>query len=134
MAEAGRVLRELPSPHLTRATKSRRRKSRNWKAQRTICGFIAIPEPRAAQLSAGRLRLDPDLDFVIHEEGAIELTEAGFRRMLQAHSAGFNAVIGIGSREVLRLPAPKLGHAPSADGSGKQSTRDVPSLSRLTFD
>ena len=74
-------------------------------------------EPRAAQLSAGRLRLDPDLDFVIHEEGAIELTEAGFRRMLQAHSAGFNAVIGIGSREVLRLPAPKLGHAPSADGS-----------------
>jgi hypothetical protein len=71
-------------------------------------------EPRAAQLSAGRLRLDPDLDFVIHEEGAIELTEAGFRRMLQAHSAGFNAVIGIGSREVLRLPAPKLGHAPSA--------------------
>jgi len=74
-------------------------------------------EPRATQLSAGRLRLDPDLDFVIHEEGAIELTEAGFRRMLQAHSAGFNAVIGIGSREVLRLPAPKLGHAPSADGS-----------------
>jgi hypothetical protein len=74
-------------------------------------------EPRAALPSAGRLRLDPDLDFVIHDDGVIELTEAGFRRMVQAHSAGLNAVIGIDSREVLRLPAPKLGHAPCAAGS-----------------
>ena len=36
---------------------------------------------------------------------------------MQANSAGLNAVIGIDSREVLRLPAPKLGHAPSAAGS-----------------
>ena len=47
----------------------------------------------------------------------IELTEAGFRRMVQAHSAGLDVVIGVDSREVLRLPAPKLGHAPCATGS-----------------
>ena len=79
--------------------------------------MVSSAEPRATLPSAGRLSLDPDLDFIIHGEGATELTEAGFRRMRQAHSAGFNAVIGIGSREVLRLPPPKLGHAPSADGS-----------------
>ena len=119
MAEAGRVLRELsisapypcrPNPVGASSVTGRRSEQQSVVSSRSA-------EPRAAQLSAGRLRLDPDLDFVIHEEGAIELTEAGFRRMLQAHSAGFNAVIGIGSREVLRLPAPKLGHAASADGS-----------------
>jgi hypothetical protein len=64
-----------------------------------------------------RIRLDPNLDFVVHDGGMIELTEAGFRRMVQAHSAGLDAVIGVDSREVLRLPAPKLGHAPCADES-----------------
>jgi hypothetical protein len=62
--------------------------------------------------SVDRIRLDPDLDFVVHDDGVIELTEAGFRRMVHAHSAGFDAVIGVGKRDVLRLPAPKLGHAP----------------------
>lgn len=112
MAEAGRVLRELsisapypcrPNPVGASSVTGRRSEQ-------------SVVSSRSAGLRL-RLRLDPDLDFVIHDEGAIELTEAGFRRMLQAHSAGFNAVIGIGSREVLRLPAPKLGHAPSADGS-----------------
>jgi hypothetical protein len=37
----------------------------------------------------------------------IELTEAGFRRMGQAHSAGLDAVIEIDKREVLRFPAAK---------------------------
>src|SRR5262245_26698203 len=37
--------------------------------------------------------------------------------MVQAHSAGLDAVIAIDRREVLRLPAPKLGHVPCAAGS-----------------
>jgi hypothetical protein len=69
-------------------------------------------QPRVAMPSVDRIRLDPDLDFVVHDDGVIELTEAGFRRMVHAHSAGFDAVIGVGKRDVLRLPAPKLGHAP----------------------
>jgi hypothetical protein len=73
-------------------------------------------EPRAALPSADHLPLDPDLDFIVHAEGVIELTEAGFRRMVQAHSAGLDAVIEVDRREVLRLPAPKLGHAPCAAG------------------
>ena len=118
MAEAGRVLRELSisAPYPCRPNPVGASSVTGRRSEQSVVSSRSA-EPRAALLSAGRLRLDPDLDFVIHEEGAIELTEAGFRRMLQAHSAGFNAVIGIGSREVLRLPAPKLGHAPSADGS-----------------
>jgi len=118
MAEAGRVLRELSisAPYPCRPNPVGASFVTGRRSEQSVVSSRSA-EPRAALLSAGRLRLDPDLDFVIHEEGAIELTEAGFRRMLQAHSAGFNAVIGIGSREVLRLPAPKLGHAPSADGS-----------------
>jgi hypothetical protein len=38
------------------------------------------------------LPLDPNLDFVVHDDGMIELTEAGFRRMGQAHSAGVRLV------------------------------------------
>src|SRR5262249_18876445 len=71
-------------------------------------------QPRA--LSVDGIRLDPDLDFIVHD-GVVELTEAGFRRMVQAHSAGLDAVIALARREVLRLPAPKLGHAPCAAGS-----------------
>jgi hypothetical protein len=74
-------------------------------------------EPRAAPSALDRIRLDPDLDFIVHDDGAIELTEAGFRRMVQAHSAGLDAVIGVDRRDLLRLPAPKLGHVPCAAGS-----------------
>jgi hypothetical protein len=35
----------------------------------------------------------------------IELTEAGFRRMGQAHSAGLDAVIEVDRRDLLRFPA-----------------------------
>src|SRR6266571_3794582 len=38
---------------------------------------------------------------------ASEMTETGFRRMAQAHSAGLDAVIGIDRRDVLRFPAPR---------------------------
>src|SRR3954452_6818298 len=114
MAEAGRVLRELSisAPYPCRPNPVGASSVTGRRSEQSVVSSRSA-EPRAAQLSAGRLRLDPELDFVIHDEGAIELTEAGFRRMLQAHSAGFNAVIGIGSREVLRLPAPKVGHAPN---------------------
>src|SRR5262245_2171833 len=74
-------------------------------------------EPRVALPSVDRIRLDPDLDFVVHDDGVIELTEAGFRRMVQAHSAGLDAVIGVYRRELLRLPAPKLEHDPCAAGN-----------------
>src|SRR5262245_3062947 len=73
-------------------------------------------EPRAALPSLDRIRLDLDLDFIVHDDGVIELTEAGFRRMVQAHSAGLDAVIGVDRRELLRLPAPKLGPAPCTAG------------------
>ena len=61
-----------------------------------------------------RLVLDAGLDFVVHDDGMIELTEAGFRRMRQAHSAGLDTMIKIDRREVFRFPATKLGGA-SAD-------------------
>jgi len=61
-----------------------------------------------------RLVLDAGLDFVVHDDGEmIELTEAGFRRMRQAHSAGLDTVIKIDRREVFRFPATKLGGASS---------------------
>ena len=55
------------------------------------------------------LALDPGLDFVVHDHCMIELTEAGFRRMGQAHSAGLDTVIKIDGRDVFRFPATKLG-------------------------
>jgi hypothetical protein len=51
-----------------------------------------------------RFSLDPNLDFVVRDGGVIELTKAGFRRLAQAHSAGFDAVIEIDNRVVLRFP------------------------------
>jgi len=68
-----------------------------------------------------RIRLDPELDFVVHDDGVIELTEAGFRRMVQAHSAGLDAVIVVDRREVLRLRAPMLAHDPCAAGRKQAS-------------
>jgi hypothetical protein len=53
-----------------------------------------------------RLVLDPGLDF-FHKDGMIELTEAGFRRMGQAHSAGLDTVIEVDRRSLLHFPASK---------------------------
>jgi hypothetical protein len=50
------------------------------------------------------LTLDPGLDFVLHDDGMIELTETGFRRMGQAHSAGLGTAIEIDKRDVFRFP------------------------------
>jgi hypothetical protein len=73
--------------------------------------------PRSVPSAVDRLRLDPGLDFIARDEGLIEMTEAGVRRMVQAHSAGLDAVIGINDREVLRFLAPKRGpNEPAAAG------------------
>ena len=53
------------------------------------------------------LSLDPTYDFIVRDDGVIELTQAGFKRMGQAHSAGLDAVIEIDHREVFRFPAAK---------------------------
>jgi hypothetical protein len=112
LAEAERVLRELSlATPCTRESSSVDEKSSGQSLVSAQSG-----EPRAALPSVDRIRLDPDLDFVVHDDGMIELTEAGFRRMVQAHSAGLDAVIGVDGREVLRLPAPKLGHDSSVTG------------------
>jgi hypothetical protein len=47
---------------------------------------------------------DREEEIVVHDDGAIELTETGFRRMAQAHSAGLDVVIGVDRRDVLRFP------------------------------
>jgi len=52
-----------------------------------------------------QLVLDAGLDFVCHQDGMIELSEAGFRRMGQAHSAGLDTVIEVNRRYLLRFPA-----------------------------
>jgi len=52
-----------------------------------------------------RLVLDAGLDFVCHKHGMIELTEAGFRPMGQAHSAALDTVIEVDRRYLLRFPA-----------------------------
>src|SRR5215472_16181820 len=97
MAEAERVLRELAP--FTRRSKP-------------ACSSPANEVPKAPSLvpapsPIGRLVLDPGLDFVLHKDGVIELTEAGFRRMAQAHSAGLDTVIEVERRYLLYLPASK---------------------------
>jgi hypothetical protein len=116
MAEA--VLRELSlTASCTRQSNSGRPSSVDQKPSGQSPVAARSGEPRAAPSSLDRIRLDPNLDFIVHDDGVIELTEAGFWRMVQAHSAGLDAVIGVDRREVLRVPAPKLAHAPCAAGS-----------------
>src|SRR5262249_2875765 len=66
-----------------------------------------------AKAVPGGLLLGAGLDFVVHDDGKIELTKAGFRRMGQAPSAGLDTVIKIDRRDVFRFPATKLGRASS---------------------
>jgi hypothetical protein len=67
---------------------------------------FGIFDLRLAKAIPERVPLDLGLDFVVHDDGAIELTETGFRRMARVHSAGLDAVIGVDGRDVLRFPAP----------------------------
>jgi hypothetical protein len=109
MAEAEKVLRELSRPALHSAIEAGRSSAADEKPSEQ-----SLVSPRSAVAHGAPrvdgLRLDSDLDFVFHDDGLIELTQAGCRRMAQAHSAGLDAVIGIDGREVLRFLAPKSGH------------------------
>jgi hypothetical protein len=102
MAAAEKVLRELSLvPLFTRRSSPGPSNSVN---KAPMVAFL-VP----ALSSIDRLPLDPGLDFVIHDDGMIELTEAGFRRMGQAHSAGRDTVIEVDGRDVLHFPASKPG-------------------------
>jgi hypothetical protein len=96
MAEIERVLHELA---LTRRS-TPERLGRSNEAPKAP-SLIPTPSP------IDRLVLDPGLDFVFHKDGMIELTEAGFRRMGQAHSAGLDTIIEVDRRCLLYLPASK---------------------------
>jgi hypothetical protein len=121
IAEAETVLRELllvePRQSNLEPSSAANEKSRD-PARRSVM-------PRSVPSTVDRLRLDPGLDFIARDD-VIEMTEAGVRRMVQAHSAGFDVVIGINDREVLRLLAPKRGpNGPVAAGrpASKQSLK-----------
>jgi hypothetical protein len=120
IAQAESVLREISS---VRRRSPELSSSVGQKAESAIPGFATIRGSKpctqsyrtAAQFGIVDLRLvkaildplalDPGLDFIVVADGAIELTETGFRRMVQAHSAGLDVVIGVDGRDVLRLPA-----------------------------
>jgi hypothetical protein len=53
----------------------------------------------------------------------IELIEAGFRRMRQAHSAGLDTVIEIDRRDVFRFPARSRVVADALPRGGEKSKR-----------
>jgi hypothetical protein len=97
MAEVERVLHELAL--FTRRSTPDGSSSAN--AAPKAPSLVPAPPP------IERLELDPGLDFIFHKDGMIELTEAGFRRMGQAHSAGLDTVIEVDRRSLLRFPASK---------------------------
>jgi hypothetical protein len=66
---------------------------------------LGIVDLRLVKAILDPLPLDPGLDFIVLDDGAIELTETGFRRMVQAHSVELDVVIGVDGRDLLRLPA-----------------------------
>ena len=96
MAEIERVLHELA---LTRRSTLDRSSPANEASNAP--SLVPVSSP------IDRLVLDPGLDFIFHKDGMIELTEAGFRRMGQAHSAGLDTVIEVDRRSLLRFPASK---------------------------
>src|SRR5262249_49025950 len=122
MAEIERVLHELA---LTRRSTPERLSPANEAPKAP--SLIPAPSP------IDRLVLDPGLDFVFHKDGMIELTEAGFRRMGQAHSAGLDTIIEVDRRYLLYLPPReakpgmmrslelRIGSAPSADPTAQKS-------------
>ena len=120
IAQAESVLREISS---ARRRSPELSSSVGQKAESAIPGFATIRGTKpytqsyrtAAQFGIVDLRLvkaildplplDQGLDFIVLHDGAIELTETGFRRMVQAHSVELDVVIGVDGRNVLRLPA-----------------------------
>jgi hypothetical protein len=98
MAEAERVLHEL-ALFARRSTPDR-----SSPANEAPKAPSLVPAPPPID----RLVLDPGLDFIFHKDGMIELTEAGFRRMGQAYSAGIDTVIEVDRRCVLHFPASRF--------------------------
>ena len=97
MAEIEKVLHELA--HSTRRSSPNRTSPPNEASNAP--SLVPVSSP------IDRLVLDPGLDFIFHKDGMIELTEAGFRRMGQAHSAGLDTVIEVDRRSLLHFPASK---------------------------
>jgi hypothetical protein len=95
MAEVETVLHELA--HSTRRSSPNRTSPPNEASNAP--SLVPAPSP------IDPLVLDAGLDFVFHKDGLIELTEAGFRRMGQAHSAGLDTVIEVDRRCLSRFPA-----------------------------
>jgi len=95
MAEIEKVLHELA--HFTRRSSPNR--TSPAKEASNAPSLVPAPSP------IDRLVLEAGLDFVCHKDGMIELTEAGFRRMGQAHSAGLDTVIEVDRRYLLFFPA-----------------------------
>ena len=95
MAEIEKVLHELA--HFTRRSSP----DRTSPAKKATNAPSLVPAPSPID----RLVLDAGLDFVCHKDGMIELTEAGFRRMGQAHSAGLDTVIEVDRRYLFLFPA-----------------------------
>src|SRR5260370_36091627 len=84
MAEIERVLHELA---FTRRSSPERLSPANEAS--TAPSLVPAPSP------IDRLVFDAGLEFVLHKAETIELTEAGFRRIGQAHSAGLDTVIEV---------------------------------------
>ena len=97
MAEIEKVLHELA--HSTCRSSPKRLSPANEASNAP--SLVPAPSP------IDRLVLDAGLDFIFHKDGMIELTEAGFRRMGQAHSAGLDTVIEVDRRYLLYYPASK---------------------------
>ena len=138
IAQAESVLREISS---ARRRSPELSSSVGQKAESAIPGFATIRGTKpytqsyrtAAQFGIFDLRLvkaildplplDQGLDFVVLDNGAIELTETGFRRMVQAHSAELDVVIGVDGRNVLRLPARRTDVVDALSRGGENSKR-----------
>jgi hypothetical protein len=122
MAQAEKVLREISPMKVNARRPGRQLVSEKVDNLSTIGGTKPHAHPHRAAVRSGvfdlrlakaipdRLFLDQGLDFVVHEDGAIEVTATGFWRMSQAHSAGLDVVIGVDSRDLLRLPV-RMGDA-----------------------
>jgi hypothetical protein len=113
MAEVENVLRELFLDALFRPQSSPGGSSADETPKVPSLDPRTSSVPILASFSIDRLYLDPGLDFVVHADGTIELTEAGFRRMGQAHSAGLDTVIEVDGRDRLYFPAPSPACPPS---------------------
>jgi len=117
IAQAERVLREVSLMAFCARRARPLSSSVSEKTEASVPGFPTIRGSKHSYRAAApfggfdlqpipdHLPLDPGLDFVVHDDGAIELTEIGFRRMAQAHSAGLDAVIEVDSGQVFRFPA-----------------------------